>query len=40
MVCFGIDVAKEISEVHLTKLTNLLTTASKGRYGKEKATQT
>ncbi len=28
--------AKQISEVHLTKLTNLLTTASKGRYGKEK----
>ena len=31
--------AKQISEVHLTKLTNLLTTASKGRYGKEKAIQ-
>ena len=30
---------KQISEVHLTKLTNLLTTASKGRYGKEKAIQ-
>lgn len=28
--------AKQISEVHLTKLTNLLTTASKGRYGKRK----
>ena len=30
--------AKQISEVHLTKLTNLLVTASKGHYGKEKAT--
>ncbi len=29
--------AKQISEVHLTKLTNLLTTASKGRYGKKKS---
>ncbi len=28
--------AKQISEVHLTKLTNLLTTASKGRYEKKK----
>ena len=31
--------AKQVSEVHLTKLTNLLTTASKGRYGKDKAIQ-
>ena len=31
--------AKQISEVHLTKLTNLLATASKGHYGKEKAVQ-
>ena len=31
--------AKQVSEVHLTKLTNLLTTTSKGRYGKEKAIQ-
>ncbi len=31
--------AKQISEVHLTKLTNLLKTASKGRYGKENAIQ-
>jgi transposase len=31
--------AKSISECHLTKLTNLLTTASKGRYSKEKATE-
>ncbi len=29
--------AKQISEVHLTKLTNLLTTASKGRYGKRES---
>ena len=29
--------AKQIASVHLTKLTNLLSTASKGRYGKEKA---
>ena len=29
--------AKQISEIHLTKLTNLLATASKGRYGKDKA---
>nr|CDL66549.1 unnamed protein product [uncultured bacterium] len=29
--------AKQISSVHLTKLTNLLSTASKGHYGKEKA---
>ena len=31
--------AKQISEIHLTKLTNLLATASKGRYGKDKAIQ-
>jgi len=31
--------AKQISEIHLTKLTNLLATASKGRYEKEKAIQ-
>ena len=31
--------AKQVSEVHLTKLTNLLATASKGRYRKEKAVQ-
>lgn len=31
--------AKHISEVHLTRLTNLLYTASKGRYGGEKANQ-
>lgn len=31
--------AKQISEVHLTKLTNLLITASKGHYGKDKAIQ-
>ena len=31
--------AKQISEIHLTKLTNLLVTASKGRYGKDKAIQ-
>ncbi len=31
--------AKHIAEVHLTHLTNLLYTASKGRYGKEKAVQ-
>ena len=31
--------ATQISEVHLTKLTNLLSTASKGHYGKEKAVQ-
>ena len=31
--------AKQISEVHLTKLTNLLATASKGHYGKDKAVQ-
>ena len=31
--------AKQISEVHLTKLTSLLATASKGHYGKEKAIQ-
>ena len=29
--------AKQIASVHLTKLTNLLSTASKGHYGKEKA---
>jgi len=29
--------ARAISECHLTRLANLLTTASKGRYGKEKA---
>ena len=29
--------AKQISEAHLTKLTNLLSIASKGHYGKEKA---
>ena len=29
--------AKQIASVHLTKLTNLLSTASKGRYGKERA---
>ena len=29
--------AKQIAVVHLTKLTNLLSTASKGRYGKDKA---
>ena len=29
--------AKQIASVHLTKLTNLLLIASKGRYGKEKA---
>ncbi len=29
--------ARAISKCHLTKLTNLLATASKGRYGKEKA---
>lgn len=31
--------AKQIADVHLTRLTNLLETASKGRYSKEKATQ-
>ncbi len=31
--------AKQIAAVHLTKLTNLLLTASKGRYGKEKAAE-
>ena len=31
--------AKHIAEVHLTRLTNLLYTASKGRYGREKAIQ-
>ena len=31
--------AKQISEAHLTKLTNLLSIASKGHYGKEKAIQ-
>lgn len=31
--------AKQIAVVHLTKLTNLLSTASKGRYGKEKAAE-
>lgn len=31
--------AKHIAEVHLTHLTNLLYTASKGRYGREKAIQ-
>ena len=31
--------AKQISEVHLTKLPNLLITASKGHYGKDKAIQ-
>lgn len=31
--------AKHITEVHLTHLTNLLYTASKGRYGRDKATQ-
>lgn len=30
---------KEIAGCHLTKLTNLLLSASKGKYGKEKATQ-
>ena len=29
--------ARRISQVHLTQLTNLLSTASKGRYGKDKA---
>lgn len=29
--------ARAISQCHLTRLSNLLTTASKGRYGKEKA---
>ena len=29
--------AKQIADVHLTKLTNLLSSASKGRYGKEKS---
>ena len=29
--------AKQIAAIHLTKLTNLLSTASKGRYNKEKA---
>lgn len=29
--------AKQIADIHLTKLTNLLLTASKGHYGKEKA---
>ena len=31
--------AKHIAEVHLTRLTNLLYTASKGRYNREKAVQ-
>lgn len=31
--------AKQISEVHLTKLTNLLITVSKGHYGRDKAIQ-
>ena len=31
--------AKQVSEVHLTKLTNLLATASKGHYGKDKSIQ-
>jgi len=31
--------ARFISECHLTRLANLLTTASKGRYGKEKAVE-
>ena len=31
--------AKHITEVHLTHLTNLLYTASKGRYGRDKAVQ-
>ena len=31
--------AKHIAEVHLTRLTNLLYTASKGRYSREKAVQ-
>ena len=31
--------AKHIAEIHLTRLTNLLHTASKGRYGREKAVQ-
>ena len=31
--------AKQIAEVHLTHLTNLLYTASKGRYSREKAVQ-
>ena len=31
--------AKQISEIHLTKLTNLLIMASKGHYGKDKAIQ-
>ena len=30
-------VAKQVANVHLTRLTNLLTKASKGRYGKETA---
>ena len=29
--------AKQVASVHLTKLTNLLSSASKGRYGKDKA---
>ena len=31
--------AKQIASCHLTRLTNLLDTASKGRYGKEKAVE-
>lgn len=31
--------ARQVSSSHLTHLTNLLETASKGRYGKEKATE-
>jgi len=31
--------AKHVSEVHLTRLTNLLYSASKGRYGRDKAIQ-
>ena len=31
--------AKHIAQLHLTRLTNLLYTASKGRYGREKAVQ-
>lgn len=31
--------SKDIADAHLTRLTNLLSTASKGRYGREKAEQ-
>ena len=31
--------AKQVAEIHLTKLTNLLIASSKGHYGKEKAIQ-